>query len=69
MDARALTIGHRARQSHLLWRDRQTGQMLDIVEHIMPARSSEGNPARASRRRQPCLERGVVCRGARRMPA
>jgi hypothetical protein len=27
-----------ARQSHVLWRIRQTGQMLDLVENIMPAR-------------------------------
>jgi hypothetical protein len=27
-----------ARQSHMLWLDRQTGQILDILENIMPAR-------------------------------
>jgi hypothetical protein len=56
-------------QSHVLWRDRQTGQMLDIMEHIMPARSSEGKPTRASRRRRPGRERGVMCRGERHLPA
>jgi hypothetical protein len=53
----------------MLWRDRQTSQMLDILEHIMPARSSEGNQTRASRRRRTGCERGVVCRSERRMPA
>jgi hypothetical protein len=58
-----------ARQSHMRWRDRQTGQMLDILEHIMPARSSEGNPTRASCRRRPGRERGAVCCGERHIPA
>jgi hypothetical protein len=58
-----------ARQSQVLWRDRQTGQMLDIVEHIRPARSSPEEPTRASRRRKPGRERGVACRGERHLPA
>jgi len=31
-----------ARQAHVLSLDRQTDQMLDILEHILPARSSPG---------------------------
>jgi hypothetical protein len=58
-----------APQSHMLWLDRQTGQMLDILENIMPACSSPAEPIRASRRRRPGLDRGAVCHGERRMPA